>query len=148
MTLNVSSAEAGMVAIPSEEASSGGASCRKGSPLSSETLLWTFGSRSQDRPTERGRLADMWLSLSVNSSRGELRIRRNSATASRLRLLDDCRLSMLLLMPLAALTMLGTRCVGVLTRPHANEELLGWMWCSIGKVPASISGPSSCAVGA
>lgn len=100
-------------------------SCLKGSPLSNETLVLLFGGRSNERPTDRGRLAARRLNLSVRSSRGEFRIRRNSVAASNPSL-DGLRLptAELLLMPSAALTILGMRFVldaPGFARLHDNE---------------------------
>lgn len=72
-----------------EEGGAGEDSCRKGSPFRREMRFEALGDWFQDRPTERGRLAERRLRLSVSSSRGELRMRRNSVAASAWRLMGD-----------------------------------------------------------
>lgn len=79
-----------------------------GSPVSNDIL--DLGGLSHDLPTDLNLLADNRLILSVSSSSGELRMRRNSAAASRRPSVDDLRLAFWPpLIPLAALTMLDTR---------------------------------------
>lgn len=107
-------------------------SCRNGSPGNNDTGGLGPAVLSRELSTDIGRLADSLLSRSVNSSRGELRILKNSAMAS-VPSDEALWLEAAPLIPLAALIMLGTR------RALAGELVSPRQWREELRVPGGAS---------